>query len=353
MNYTIKDAATGEVSMYLYGTIGEKVDGDLFAREIASVDGSELLKIHINSLGGNVIQGMSIVSAILSLSTPVHVYVDGVAASMAAVVAVCGDRVFMQDFAKLMIHDPFFEGNAEPSAKEKKMLRKVCDMLREVISRRGADEKLLSQLMAAETWFSAEEALQHKLCDEVIASGRKDLQGIAPAQIAAKICAEYQPIKNDMIKLTNEASSLLKLSAEATAEDISSAVIALHERTEAAERELGQMKAVQKEAREKEARELIAEAIRDGRINAAAKESYELLFEKDHDAARKALAEIPRRTSAVRQIGDAAADLSAKLEKMSWGDLDRGGHLPALKAADRALFDRKFEEEFGHKPKNQ
>ena len=47
----------------------------------------------MNSPGGNVFQGMSIVSAILSMNTPVCVHIDGIAASMAAVVAVAADRV--------------------------------------------------------------------------------------------------------------------------------------------------------------------------------------------------------------------------------------------------------------------
>lgn len=96
--------------MRLYGTIGSRVDGDYFAHELASLDRDDFDQIHIrmNSPGGNVFQGMSIVSAILSMNTPVCVHIDGIAASMAAVVAVAADRVCMMDFAKMMIHDPYF-----------------------------------------------------------------------------------------------------------------------------------------------------------------------------------------------------------------------------------------------------
>lgn len=70
--------------MRLYGSIGQKVDGDLFARELAALDDGQLdiIKIRINSPGGDVFQGMSIVSAMLSVKTPVHAYIDGIAASM-------------------------------------------------------------------------------------------------------------------------------------------------------------------------------------------------------------------------------------------------------------------------------
>ena len=103
--------------MHLYGSIGNKIDGDLFARELASLDRQcNQVNIRGNGPGGDVLQGMSIVSAILSMVTPVHVYVDGIMASMGAVIAVCADRVIMQDFAKLMIHDPFFSDNGAMTA---------------------------------------------------------------------------------------------------------------------------------------------------------------------------------------------------------------------------------------------
>mgnify|MGYP002094571358 CR=1 FL=1 len=141
--------------MRLYGAIGPRVDGDYFAQELASLDRGDFDMIHIrmNSPGGNVFQGMSIVSAILSMNTPVCVHIDGIAASMAmrrapkcffaasmaAVVAVAADRVCMMDFAKMMIHDPYFTGESGKamSPKQKKALARLTDMLRQVLVRRG------------------------------------------------------------------------------------------------------------------------------------------------------------------------------------------------------------------------
>ena len=137
--------------MRLYGTIGSRVDGDYFAHELASLDRDDFDQIHIrmNSPGGNVFQGMSIVSAILSMNTPVCVHIDGIAASMAAVVAVAADRVCMMDFAKMMIHDPYFSGANEKtmSPKQKKALARLTDMLRQILSRRGQDETTMAKLM--------------------------------------------------------------------------------------------------------------------------------------------------------------------------------------------------------------
>lgn len=221
--------------MRLYGVIGQKVDGDLFAQELASLDALELdlVKIRVNSPGGDVLQGMSIVSAMLAMNTPVHVYIDGVAASMAAVVAVAADKVHMMDFSQFMIHDPSFGGEAARSAKEKKTLERTKEMLQRVLARRGKDEAEVSKLMTQETWFSARQAKEHNLCDEIIPSAKKGMSALTPMQIIAQIDAEYQP-KPIKMKLTNEASTLLNVSAEATEADISAAVIKMNASLEAA-----------------------------------------------------------------------------------------------------------------------
>lgn len=227
---------TREATMRLYGTIGTKVDGDLFAQELASLDSIELdhIKLRINTPGGDVLQGMSIVSAMLSMQTPVHAYVDGVAASMGAVIAVTAGKVYMADFAKLMIHDPYFMGSddTELSKKERKMLERVTDMLRQVLSRRNKKEGEITRLMKEETWFSADEAKLAGLCDEVIPSTKTDLKDLAPKQLVAVVDADYQSIGSD---LRDRILPILGLSAMATDNEI---ITALSGRAETPESEL-------------------------------------------------------------------------------------------------------------------
>ena len=180
-----------EAIMRLYGSIGQKVDGDLFARELAALDDGQLdiIKIRINSPGGDVFQGMSIVSAMLSIKTPVHVYIDGIVASMAAVIAIAAQRVYMMDFAKLMIHDPHFVNTPEErlSDRQREVLARMSDMLRRILSRRGYDETDMAQLMQAETWLSAEEAKDAGLCDEIIPSANEALKNLSPLELVAMI----------------------------------------------------------------------------------------------------------------------------------------------------------------------
>ena len=95
----------------MFGAIGTSFDGDQFAKELALMDGKyDTLDLHINSPGGDVTQGYSIISVILTMKTPINVYIVGIAASMAAVIAICGKTVYMYDYSRLMIHDPYFSG---------------------------------------------------------------------------------------------------------------------------------------------------------------------------------------------------------------------------------------------------
>lgn len=134
----------------------------------------------------------------MAANAEIHVHVDGVAASMAAVIAVCGDRVFMYDYAQLMIHDPFFAD--EPSnltPKQKKSLARCKATLQKILSRRGKDEGMIAKLMTAETWFSAEEALANGLIDEIINSSKKKTSRGCPRRISPR---EYQTSTREFIK---------------------------------------------------------------------------------------------------------------------------------------------------------
>lgn len=69
--------------------------------------------------------------------------------------------------------------------------------------------------MTEETWFSAKEARELNLCDEILASNRAEsFLRLTPQQIITQISAEYQPSKQNVNDLTNEAAELLKLKAE-------------------------------------------------------------------------------------------------------------------------------------------
>lgn len=202
----------------LYGGIGSDIDGNIFAQVLAEMADDkrvDVVEVRINSGGGNVIDGMSIVSAIRSSRNAIHCYVDGIAASMAAVIAVSGDKLFMMDYAKLMIHDPYFSGsNKDLGPKEQKALNAITDMLQTILSRKGIAKEEIGKLMQEETWFSAEEAVARKLADGIIVSNKKDLGGISTHELYARI---NNTIKENKM---NEIAKLLGLPEDATEQQI-------------------------------------------------------------------------------------------------------------------------------------
>jgi FtsZ-binding cell division protein ZapB len=113
----------------------------------------------------------------------------------------------------------------------------------------------------------------------------------------------------------------------------------------------------QKAARNAEAVTLVDAAIKDGRIDndgKSAKDNWLKFFETDHEGAKNALASIPKRKSVVEQIKSSNNDVAIELasfEKKSWDELDKSGKLVTLRDKYPDLYEQKFEEKFGRKPK--
>lgn len=216
-----------EAVMRLYGEIGKEVDANRFAQSLAALDSQvDTVHMHINSPGGDVLSGLSIISAMRSMQAFVHVHVEGIAASMAAVIAVCGDRVSMQDYSKLMIHDPFFSGvdKAKMNDKAAKALGSITDTLQTILSRRGCKKEKIASLMAAETWFTADEAKTEGLIDDVVSSQRKaELENLTHTELLSRIANEYKPVNNNEMDLTKIAAGL-GLPATATEQQVLDAI---------------------------------------------------------------------------------------------------------------------------------
>lgn len=227
MYQRIVDKEKREATIALYGVIGQDIPGNQVALDIAAMDGSvDTINILINSDGGSVSEGLSIVSAILSARAYIHAFINGIAASMAAVIAVSADKVTMQDYAKMMIHNPFFEGKGSDklSDRERKALDSITDTLRTILSRRGCGKEKIASLMSNETWFSAEEAKKEGLADEVVTTARKEeLGNLSTSELMDKIMNENK-INNQQTEQMKEIAKALGLPEDATGQQIIDAI---------------------------------------------------------------------------------------------------------------------------------
>jgi ATP-dependent protease ClpP protease subunit len=178
MPIKIMAKADKRAEMTIYGPIGqgffeegataEKVRKDLEALgDVSDID------VFVNSPGGNVWEGLAIANVLSKHPAQVHAHVDGLAASAASVITSAADMVTMGKGAMMMIHSPWSltAGNAED-------LRNMADVLDKIESgfldiyeqRTGKPRNELLDMLKAETWFTAQEAVDEGFADDLVES---------------------------------------------------------------------------------------------------------------------------------------------------------------------------------------
>ena len=95
----------GSCCLLLYGEIGGEVScGDVMRNLLEAEKQYGRIDVRINSVGGEVYPGIAIFNALRQSKADIHIYIDGIAASMASAIALCGKPVEMSRYARLMIH---------------------------------------------------------------------------------------------------------------------------------------------------------------------------------------------------------------------------------------------------------
>jgi ATP-dependent protease ClpP protease subunit len=158
------------------GWFDEGLTAKSFAAQLSGVKGA--LEVHINSGGGDVFDGIAIGNAIRAHRGPVVTVVDGIAASIASVIAQAGKDRVVQPGGMLMCHDAFGMaiGNAAEMAKMAQTLDQVSDNIASIYASRSGrgTQQQWRDAMREETWYTAEEA---------VAAGLADRVGDEPAQL--------------------------------------------------------------------------------------------------------------------------------------------------------------------------
>lgn len=173
--YRIENSATGSSEVFIYDEIGGfGVSSGDFLNELRQIKGS--LSVHLNSPGGDVFDGLAIYQALKSRQEPTTIHIDGLAASIASVIAQGADTVIMAPKASMMIHDGWSAavGNAADMRKLADLLDRTSDNIASVYAdRAGGSVEFWRERMRDETWYSADEALEAGLVDEVEGKPRK------------------------------------------------------------------------------------------------------------------------------------------------------------------------------------
>ena len=202
----VAKADSSEVDIFLYDHIVSSEDEaewwggvapESFVKAVYAVDPSHTINLRVNSPGGSVFAARAMEQALRAHKGKVVVHIDGLAASAATFVSMAGDEVVMAKGAMFMIHKAWtgMWGNAEDLRKEADLLDKIDGTLAETYAdKTGKDIAAITEWMAAETWFTAQEALDAGFATSIAEAEAKALAwDLSAYQNAPKAERQTQP----------------------------------------------------------------------------------------------------------------------------------------------------------------
>ncbi|ENJ5865018.1 ATP-dependent Clp protease proteolytic subunit [Salmonella enterica] len=208
--YTIRAVADNAADISIYDEIGGwGISAHWFAEELVALGSITQINLHIHSPGGSIFDGLAIYNLLKNHPARKVVYVDGVACSMASVIAMVGDPVIMPENAMMMIHRP--RGIAGGESSDIRDYSDLLDKMESVIipiyaEKTGKSPDDIAALLASETWMSGAECVREGFADKVIQPVR------AMAQLHSKRLEEFehmpQNIKNMIIAPQGNARTL-------------------------------------------------------------------------------------------------------------------------------------------------
>lgn len=173
--YGIRNAADSVTEILLYDEIGEDpffgggISAKQFTEDLQTIDTPEI-HLRINSPGGDVFEGLTMLNAIRRHPAKVTAFVDGIAASAASFIAMGADQVVMARNSQMMIHDArgVGMGPAEVMLDLGERLNRASDNIASVYAEKtGQSPKVMREAMQAETWYYDKEAVAAGLADRV------------------------------------------------------------------------------------------------------------------------------------------------------------------------------------------
>jgi ATP-dependent protease ClpP protease subunit len=180
--------------------LGDGITSKRMAEDLSRLGDVKTIQVRINSPGGSVSDGVGIYNILRAHGARIEVVVEGLAASIASIIAMAGDSIHMGDGALMMIHSPWTlaMGSAEDMRETADVLDKFEDALIDIYAKRtGKDREELKQLLAAETWMSGDEAVAGGFAT----SYGEDTSADATARAAAQ--AQFQTFSTNFRRPTD------------------------------------------------------------------------------------------------------------------------------------------------------
>lgn len=175
--YSFENKTDTSADLYIYGDITsyEWDESDVsawgFKKELEELGEISELNVHINSYGGETFQGLAIYNLLKQHKAQINVYVDGIAASSASIIAMAGDKIYMPKTSLMMIHNcwKWAVGNSKELRKTADDMDKVAIAYKEAyLSKINITEDELDKLLDEETYLTADECIEMGFADEIV-----------------------------------------------------------------------------------------------------------------------------------------------------------------------------------------
>lgn len=209
-NYLNK-SSDGEIDLYIYGDVTSN-DWKYNDSDVSSYDIKELLEnfkdvkvinVHINSCGGDVYEGIAIYNLLKNHNAKVKVYIDGIAASIASAVAMAGDEIIMSESSMMMIHNCYCwaQGNSQELRKQADDMDKVMQaVISCYMSKINITEEKLKEMLAEETYLSAEECLKIGFATSIVKLKKEEVTDVLYASMFYTKLIDKIKQKDNLIK---------------------------------------------------------------------------------------------------------------------------------------------------------
>ena len=299
-----------EADLLLYGEIANNCEGEgtVLGKTIVSElmrlsKECDTIRVHINSEGGEVYAGIAIFNALRRCDKEVVIYTDGISASIAGIIAMCGRTHYMSRFARLMIHSVSAGVYGDKSDLKATIaeIEALETTLADIISARmgiTADEAKRRFFDGNDHWFTAEEAVAAGLAD-----GIYDLPPVAAESDTAKEIYDKVYVNRALLRSQilnkmdlNKIMKKRRFENVKTEDDILRVIDELNTQIETLESENASLKSRITDLEEAEIEKILDAAVAAGKIEEGEKESYRSLLNSNRAATERVISSLkPKR----------------------------------------------------------
>lgn len=320
---TVINQSGKSATIFIYSEIGDwECNANSMRRALNELSGYTRIDVRIHSLGGDVFEGLLMKNLLTSFPGEVHTHIDGVAASMASVIALAGKTVSMAANAFYMMHLPW--GSTSGEKKDFQTYVELLDKVETVLigeykAKTGKSEEEIRAMMEKTTWLTALEAKALGLVDNIteevmLAAKVKDESNVKALYDA------FQQKSTPSIPIVNMELVIqaLGLAADADQAKIVAAVKAMKLQVASLQTDLASAKEKLADAETAKAKALVESAVKAGKIKETARAAWEKQAIADFALAKETLENLQAPTPLRNVVEDSGKKVIVSGDKKDW-----------------------------------